>query len=252
MAKKIMITSGKGGVGKTTLSAMLAIHIAQLGKKTLVFDYDTGLRNQDIILGLQSDVVYNVIDYIEGNASIDQVLLRHGGYPNLYLLSTSQYAKQNDIKSDKLSRVLKTLDEMFDYIIIDSPAGIEKYVKNALKKVDISIIVCTCDNVCLRDAERLIFEINKRELDRPLLIVNMVNQKLINRDKCYTPQQISNILDVELIGYVMDDIKVKEAINTTGLPDKSSVAFKAVGRIARRILGENIDMPKIRKRFFIF
>ena len=252
MAKKIIVTSGKGGVGKTTVSAMLAVELALMGKKTLVFDYDTGLRNQDIILGMQNEVVYNVIDFIEGNANIDQILIQHRNYPNLYLLSTSQYAKQNDIDSNDLKKVIDAVDSKFDFIIIDSPAGIEKYVKNAIKKVDTRIVISTCDDVCIRDAEKVIFEINKRELGRPYLLVNKVNPKLVLRGSCYSPQKVAEILDTELLGYVQDDIKIKEAINSTGLPDRSSISFMAINRIARRLLGEKVEIPKIKKRFLFF
>lgn len=252
MAKKITITSGKGGVGKTTLSSMLGIELALMGKKVLVFDYDTGLRNQDIILGMQNEVVYNVIDFIEHNANIDQILLSHSKYKNLYLLPTSQYAKQKDIDADHLAKVLKALDDKFDYIVIDSPAGIEKYVKNAIKNVDTSIIISTCDDVCIRDAEKVVFEINKRELDKPYLIVNKVNPKLVLKGSCHSPKQVSEILDIELLGYVEDDIKIKEAINSTGLPERDTKSFMAMNRIARRLIGEKVEMPKIKRRFLFF
>ncbi len=252
MAKSILISSGKGGVGKSTIAAILGIELSNMGYKVLVFDYDTGLRNMDILYGLQSSVVYNVIDYLQGDADLSSVLIEHPKYASLFLLSTSQYAKQRDINMRDLTYVFSQLEDMFDFIIIDSPAGVEKSVKNALKLVDLNIVVATCDNVSMRDAEKVLFEINKRNLGTPYLLLNKVNLKLVKKGAAYSPQSVAKVLDMCLIGYVEEDPELLRTLNKDGLPNRSSKSFLAVNRIARRLVGEDVPMPSIKKGIFPF
>lgn len=252
MAKSILVSSGKGGVGKTTIAALLGIELVCMGYKVLIFDYDTGLRNMDILLGMQSSIVYNVIDYLQGDAELSEVLIEHDVYKNLFLLSTNQYAKQRDINLRDLAYIFSQVEEHFDFIIIDSPAGVEKSVKNALRIVDLNIVVATSDDVSMRDAEKVLFEINKRNLATPYLLINKVNPKLVRKGYLHSPQKAARLLDMYLIGYVEEDPELIHAINTEGLPKRTSKAFLAVNRIARRMLGEDIPVASIKKGIFPF
>ncbi len=250
MSKAIFITSGKGGVGKTFVSAMLSLELSKLGNKTLALDYDTGLRNLDMALGLQSIVVFDVIDYFNKKAKLDDVIIKSSN-DNLSFIPNSQYSKQKDAEPRDMAKLIKNLKENYDFIIIDSPAGVEKSVKTALKLTDITILVVTADNISIRDAEKIIFEINKRQLSRPYIIVNKVNEKLVRQGYMYSPTTVANILDAPLLGYVPDDIHVTAAINNTGYPQGDTPAVLALRRIAQRLMGKDVPIKDISKpKFF--
>lgn len=250
MSKAIFITSGKGGVGKTFITAMLSMELSKLGNKTIALDYDTGLRNLDMALGMQSIVVFDIVDYFNKKAKLDDVIIT-GNDENLNFIPNSQYSKQRDIEPKDMEKLIKTLKESYDYILLDSPAGVEKSVKRALKLTDMNILVVTADNVSIRDAEKIIFEINKRQLPRPQVIVNKVNEKLVRQGYMYSPKMVANILDVPLLGYVPDDIYVTAAINNTGYPQEDTPAILALRSIAQRLNGKDIPIKDISKpRFF--
>lgn len=250
--KTVLICSGKGGVGKSTLCAMLAIELAHLGQKVLAFDYDIGLRNLDILFGMQSTVVYNVMDYLQGDIELDNIVLSHPNVPNLSFLPSSQYAKQKQFSEKQLLKLIAVLQTRFDYMLIDAPAGDEKYLKTALQNVDTAIVVTTPDAVAMRDAEKILFEMHKRNLPTPFIVVNRVQVKLVKKDYQYSPKQVAQNLDAPLLGYIEEDIEVQYALNYEGLPTRSAKACLAANRIARRLLGELLPIPNIRKGFFWF
>lgn len=244
MSECIVITSGKGGVGKTTSTANLGVALALMGKKVAVVDADIGLRNLDVILGLENRIVYDLVHVIEGECRLKQALIKDKRVEGLYLLPAAQTRDKNAVSPENMRDLVKQMKEEFDYILIDCPAGIEQGFKNSIAGADRAIIVTTPEVSALRDADRIIGLCEAAELPEPMLIVNRFRAKLVKRGDMLNKEDILDILAIPLIGMVPDHEDVIVTSNR-GYPaafDEKSIVGEAYRRIARRITGET-DVP---------
>lgn len=242
MSEVIVVTSGKGGVGKTTTSANLGAALAILGKKVALVDADIGLRNLDVVMGLENRIVYDIIDVIEGNCRLKQALIKDKRYPLLFLLPAAQTRDKDSIGPEQMQKLCESLKEEFDYVIIDCPAGIEQGFKNAISGADKAIVVTTPEISAVRDADRIIGLLEASNLRNPQLIINRVRPEMVKRGDMMAIEDVTEILAVDIIGVVPDDESIVVSTNR-GEPasaDESSMAGQAYRNVAARLLGENV------------
>mgnify|MGYP005769277439 FL=1 len=243
MSEVIVITSGKGGVGKTTTSANVGTGLAQLGNKVVLIDTDIGLRNLDVVLGLENRIVYNLVDVIEGNCRIKQALIKDKRYPNLQLLPSAQTRDKTAVTPEQMKKLTEELREEFDYIILDCPAGIEQGFKNAIAGADRAIVVTTPEVSAIRDADRIIGLLEAEEMKRIDLIVNRIRMDMVRRGDMMSMEDVQEILAIPVIGVVPDDENIVVATNTgEPLVGSSSLAGQAFLNVSRRIMGEEVEL----------
>ncbi|MES2638298.1 MAG: septum site-determining protein MinD [Myxococcota bacterium] len=244
MSECIVVTSGKGGVGKTTTTANLGVALALLGKKVVVVDADIGLRNLDVILGLENRIVYDLVHVIEGECRLRQALIKDKRVDTLFLLPAAQTRDKNAVSPEAMRTLVAQLKADFDYVIIDCPAGIEQGFKNAIAGADRALIVVTPEVSSIRDADRIIGLVEAAELPEPQLIVNRFRAKMVKRGDMMNKDDILEILAIPLVGMVPDHEDVIVSANR-GMPavfDEKSIVGEAYRRIARRVNGET-DIP---------
>lgn len=246
--RAFVVTSGKGGVGKTTVTANLGMALALRGNKVCVIDSDIGLRNLDVVMGLENRIVYDLVDVIEGTCRPKQALIKHKKAERLFLLPASQTRNKEAVSPDQMKDLLARLrsEEQFDYILVDSPAGIERGFRNAVAGVDEALIITTSDVSAIRDADRIIGLLQAEEMYDPKLIINRLSVEMIKRDDMMDQNDIVDILAIELLGIIPEDEKILRSTNV-GTPivlteTENSGAAGAFKRIARRIEGENIPI----------
>lgn len=243
MSECIVITSGKGGVGKTTTSANIGTGLAMLGKKVVLMDADIGLRNLDVVLGLENRIVYNLIDVIEGNCRLKQALIKDKKNHDLYLLPAAQTRDKDAVSPEQMKELCISLKEEFDYVIIDCPAGIEQGFKNAIAGADRAIIVTTPEISAIRDADRIIGLLDANDLRDQRLIVNRLRTDMIKRGDMMSVEDVVDILAIDLIGAVPDDENIVISTNN-GEPiviNQSTVSAQAYTNICKRIIGEEVE-----------
>lgn len=246
MIKTWTFASGKGGVGKSTLAAALAVALVRAGRKTVLVDMDIGLRSLDIHLGMENSVVYDVMDYVRGDSKLIQSVLMHLTMPELGLLPAAQTGSIEDLGEEHLHRILRKLSKRFDYVFVDAPAGLARGLNTILRGVESALLVVTPDDVSLRDAERVIALCRDTEKPAPMLIVNRVVPQLVASGDMYSPQTVADTLDVPLLGYVPEDVEVLRALNGHHtVMETDCPASRAVERIARRLLGYTVPMPDV-------
>lgn len=254
-ARIIVVTSGKGGVGKTTTSANVSTALARLGKKVVVIDGDIGLRNLDVILGLENRIVYNLVDVVEGTCNIKQALIRDKRLEGLYLLPAAQTRTKDCVSAEQMKKLCDDLKEDFDFILLDSPAGIEAGFRNAAAGATEALVVTTPDVSAVRDADRIIGMLESQGKEKINLIINRMRPHMVQSGNMLSKEDVLDILTVNLIGLVPDDDSVVVSSNN-GEPltlNPSSMAGKAFDNIARRILGEDvpfIDVENLKKGGF--
>ena len=241
-----VVTSGKGGVGKTTVTANLGTALALRGKKVCVIDSDIGLRNLDVVMGLENRIVYDLVDVIEGVCRPKQALIKHKMAERLFLLPASQTRNKEAVTPDQVKDLVAKLkgEEQFDYILIDSPAGIEHGFKNAIAGADEALIVTTPEVSAIRDADRIIGLLQAAEMYEPKLIINRLSAEMVKRGDMMDQDDIIDILAIDLLGIVPEDGEIVVSTNM-GVPIVLSENVKAAGayrRIARRIEGENVPI----------
>ncbi|MDD6770484.1 MAG: septum site-determining protein MinD [Inconstantimicrobium porci] len=244
MGEAIVVTSGKGGVGKTTTTANIGTALASLGKKVVVVDGDTGLRNLDVLMGLENRIVYTLIDVIENRCRTKQALIKDKRFPNLFLLPTAQTKDKNDIQPQEMLKLINELKEEFDYILIDCPAGIEQGFENAIVGADRAVIVVNPEITSVRDADRVIGKLDARGLEDHKVIINRLNYEMTQRGDMLSADDIVETLSVKLIGVVPDDRSITVSTNK-GEPivlDENALAGKAFRNIAKRITGEEVAL----------
>ena len=242
MGESIVITSGKGGVGKTTTTANVGTALAALGKKVVVIDGDTGLRNLDVLMGLENRIVYTIFDVIEGRCRLKQALIKDKRYPQLCLLPTAQIKDKDDIDSKDMLKVVNELKEEFDYVLIDCPAGIEQGFENAVVGADRALVVVNPEITSVRDADRVIGKLDAKGLDDHSLIVNRLNYDMTQKGDMLDVSDIIETLSIKLIGVVPADTEVTVSTNK-GEPivlEEGAYAGTAFRNIARRITGEEV------------
>ena len=243
MSEVIVITSGKGGVGKTTTSANVGTGLAKLGYSVVLIDTDIGLRNLDVVLGLENRIVYNLVDVVEGNCRIKQALIKDKRYDKLFLLPSAQTRDKSAVTPEQMMKLTDELREEFDYIILDCPAGIEQGFKNAIAGADRALVVTTPEVAAIRDADRIIGLLEANEIGRTDLIVNRLRMDMVKRGDMMSTDDVVDILAINLIGVVPDDENIVVSTNQ-GEPcvGDDSLAGKAYMNICRRVIGEDVPM----------
>lgn len=242
MGKSIVITSGKGGVGKTTTTANIGTGLAQIGRKVCLVDADIGLRNLDVVMGLENRIVYDLIDVVEGHCRVRSALIKDKRFDNLFLLPAAQTREKDAVNPEQMEKLITELKQEFDYVLVDCPAGIEQGFKNAIAGADLAIIVTTPEVSAVRDADRIIGLLEAGELFEPQLIVNRIRPDMIRRGDMMTTDDMIDILAIKLLGIVPDDESIIVSTNK-GEPavlDKKSVSGQAFRNIVRRLEGASV------------
>jgi septum site-determining protein MinD len=252
LGRAIVITSGKGGVGKTTTTANLGTALARRpstgsgpANRVVLIDADVGLRNLDIVLGLESRVKHHVLDVLEENVALDEALVRDKNSPSLHLLAAAQTREKDDVDTEKMRALVQTLRERFDYVLIDCPAGIEMGFKNAVVGADEAIVVCTPEVSAVRDVDRVVGLLGNKF--SPQLIINRVRPQLVKKGKMLSVDDVNSILRLPLLGVIADEPDVIVSTNK-GEPialrsdSRTAAAYHA---IAARIAGEDVPAPTV-------
>ena len=251
MAKTIVITSGKGGVGKTTSTANIGTALALQGKKVCLIDMDIGLRNLDVVLGLENRIIYDVIDVIEGRAKVHQALIKDKRFDDLlFLLPAAQHADKDQVNPEDVEKIVAELDEFYDYIIIDSPAGIERGFENSIAAADAAIIITTPEISAIRDADRIVGILEQRDIEEPKLVINRIRREMIDSGDIMDVDEITSHLSLELLGIIYDDDEVVRTSNK-GNPivlNPDHISSKGYRNIAQRILGTSVPLLTIEKK----
>jgi septum site-determining protein MinD len=244
MGEVIVITSGKGGVGKTTTTANIGTGLALKGKKVVLVDTDIGLRNLDVVMGLENRIVYDLVDVIEGTCRVKQALIKDKRYDGLFLLPAAQTRDKSAVNPEQMIKLCDELRAEFDFIIVDCPAGIEQGFKNAIAGANKAIVVTTPEVSAVRDADRIIGLLEANELRNPKLLINRVRIDMVKRGDMMTIDDIVDILAIDIVGVVPDDEKIVVSTNKgePAVNDGKSLAGEAYRNITRRILGEDIPL----------
>ncbi len=244
MGEVIVVTSGKGGVGKTTTTANLGTGFALVGKKVVLVDADIGLRNLDVVMGLENRIVYDLVDVTEGNCRLKQALIRDKRYETLYLLPAAQTRDKDAVNPDQMRQLCRELVEDFDYVIIDCPAGIEQGFKNAIAGADKAIIVTTPEVSAVRDADRIIGMLEAEGKHNPKLIVNRIRPQMVKKGDMMDIDDIIDILAIDLLGIVPEDefIIISTNRGEPAVATPVSLASTAYKNIVRRLMGENVPL----------
>jgi septum site-determining protein MinD len=240
--KVVTITSGKGGVGKTTTAANLGVALARQGKRVVTIDADIGLRNLDVVMGLENRIVYDLVDVVEGRCRLRQALIRDKRLQNLYLLPSAQTRDKSAVNPSDMIHVCGQLRDQFDYIVIDSPAGIEQGYRNAVAPADLVLIVTNPEVSAVRDADRVIGLVEAEGKGSPQLIINRLDPALVQRGDMLDTADVIEILAIDLIGIVPEDENILVSTNR-GQPialDGRSPAAHAFHNIARRLMGQEV------------
>jgi septum site-determining protein MinD len=246
-AKVITITSGKGGVGKTTAVANLAVALASEGSRVVCIDGDIGLRNLDVILGLENRIVYDIVDVIEGRCRLKQAMIRDKKLPTLYLIPAAQTRDKNAVSPSDMNRLIKDLRADYDFVLIDSPAGIERGFRNAIAAADRVLVITNPEISAVRDADRVIGILESEEKGPAALIINRLNPTLVKNGDMLSPEDVLDLLAIELIGIVPEDENVIISSNR-GAPvafDLKSRAGQAFRNIAKRLKGETVPFMSL-------
>ncbi len=242
MGEVIVITSGKGGVGKTTTTANIGAGLAKLGKKVVVIDADIGLRNLDVVLGLENRIVYDIVDVVNETCRIKQALIKDKRFDGLYLLPAAQTKDKDAVSPEQMVKLTDTLKETHDYVIVDCPAGIEQGFKNAIAGADRAIVVTTPEISAVRDADRIIGLLEAAELNDPTLIVNRIRLDMVKRGDMMNIEDMTDILAIDLMGVVPDDEHVVVSTNRgePAVNNVESMSGQAFMNITKRITGEEV------------
>lgn len=246
-SRVITITSGKGGVGKTTTTANLGTALAMQGKKVVVLDGDIGLRNLDAVLGLENRIVYDLVDVVEGQCRLKQALIKDKRQPELYLLPAAQTRDKNAVNSVQMEQLCQQLRQEFDFVVIDSPAGIEQGFRNAIVGADEIIIVANPEMASVRDADRIIGLVEAAGKPEPRLILNRLRPEMVRRGDMMDVADVLEVLGIDLLGVVPEDEQIIVATNK-GEPvvyDQQARSGRAFLHAAQRILGEEIPLEDI-------
>ncbi len=247
MGTVIVITSGKGGVGKTTTTANIGAGLAMLGKSVVMVDTDIGLRNLDVVLGLENRIVYDIVDVVRGNCRLKQALIKDKRLENMFLLPAAQTKDKTSVSAEQMKELCANLKEEFDYVIIDCPAGIEHGFRNAISGAEEAVVVTTPEVSAVRDADRIIGLIEAAEMPSPKLIVNRIRSKMVKSGDMMSVDDMMEILAIDLLGIVPDDDAIVISTNR-GEPtvlDDNSRPGQAFRNIARRICGEEVPLMNL-------
>lgn len=253
-SKVIVITSGKGGVGKTTTTANLGVGLSLLGNKVVLIDTDIGLRNLDVVLGLESRIVYDIVDVVTGVCKPRQAIIKDKRFEGLFVLPAAQTKDKDAIQPEQMKLLCKELKKEFDYVIIDCPAGIEQGFKNAVAGADKAIVVTTPEISAIRDADRIAGLLEVNEVSEYSLLINRLRPNMIKRGDMMNIDEIMEIIGINLIGVVLEDEEIIASSNK-GEPvviNKKSKAGQGYRNIAKRLNGENVSIMNLENDGFFF
>ncbi len=247
MGEAIVITSGKGGVGKTTTTANIGAGLAQAGQRVALIDADIGLRNLDVVMGLENRIVYDLVDVVEGFAKLKHALIKDKRFENLYLLPAAQTRDKTAVSPDQMRDLVGEMKQEFDFVLIDCPAGIEQGFKNAVAGSDKAVVVATPEVSSVRDADRIIGLLEAEEKHHPSLIVNRIRPSMVKKGDMMDIDDMIEILAIDLLGVVPDDefIVVSTNRGEPAVLNPASRAGEAYRNITRRLMGENVPMMKL-------
>jgi septum site-determining protein MinD len=244
MGEAIVITSGKGGVGKSTTSANIGTALALSGKKVCLVDTDIGLRNLDVIMGLENRIIYDIVDVVTGQCRLEQALIKDKRFEHLYLLPASQTRDKSALSPEAVRKIVDELKQKFDYVVIDCPAGIEQGFKIAIAGAEKAIVVTTPENAAVRDADRVIGLLEGAKIHGPKLVINRIKPHMVQHGDMLDIDEIVAVLAIDLLGVVPDDEWVISCANR-GEPavlNPNSKASMAYRNIARRIMGDSVPL----------
>ncbi|OUQ85920.1 septum site-determining protein MinD [Brevibacillus brevis] len=250
----IVITSGKGGVGKTTTSANLGTALALLGQKVCMVDTDIGLRNLDVVMGLENRIIYDLVDVAEGACRLPQALIKDKRFDNLALLPAAQTKDKSAVTPEQMEEIITQLKREYDYVIIDCPAGIEQGFRNAVAGADQAIVVTTPEKAAVRDADRIIGLLEREKIGMPKLVINRVRSHMVKNGDMLDVEDILDLLAIDLIGVVPDDDHIIKSANQ-GEPavlnheSRGSIAYR---NVARRLLGEAVPLQPLEEKAGVF
>lgn len=249
MSEIIVITSGKGGVGKTTTSVNVGTGLAILGKKVVLIDTDIGLRNLDVVMGLENRIVYNLVDVVEGNCRMKQALIKDKRYPNLFLLPSAQTRDKTSVNPGQMVKLVDDLREEFDYVLLDCPAGIEQGFQNAIAGADRALVVTTPEVSAIRDADRIIGLLEASGMKTIDLVVNRIRMDMVRRGDMMSLDDVMDILAIDIIGAVPDDEDIVISTNQgEPLVGIGTPAGQAYMDICKRITGETVPLLNVAAR----
>ena len=252
MSRVIVVTSGKGGVGKSSTCVNIGSNLAINGYKVCLIDADLGLKNLDVILGIESRVVFDIQDVITGVSSLKQALVRDKRIDNLFLLPACKSIDVTKINFSYLEKIIVELKKQFDFILIDSPAGIERGFYNAIRNANEAIVVVNNDVASIRDADKVIGILNTHGILDTKLVINKVSLKKIEKDINITMNDVIEVLGIPLLGIVYEDEEITKS-NNKGVPiilNNKSIINKCYQNISKRLNGENVGLAKYKKNFF--
>ncbi|MGC9503377.1 septum site-determining protein MinD [Baaleninema sp.] len=248
MSRIIVITSGKGGVGKTTTTANLGMALAKRNRKVVLVDADFGLRNLDLLLGLENRVVYTAVEAIAGECRLDQALVRDKRHSQLALLPAAQNRMKDAVSPTQMKQLVMGLAKKFDYVIVDSPAGIEQGFQNAVSAAREAVVVTTPEIAAVRDADRVVGLLEANGIRKIRLIVNRIRPEMVEANDMMSVEDVQELLAVELLGIIPDDERVIVSTNRGEplvLSEDPSLAGQAFDNVARRLEGETVDFLEL-------
>ncbi len=249
MSEVIVITSGKGGVGKTTTTANIGTGLALLGYRVVLIDTDIGLRNLDVVMGLENRIIYNLVDVVEGNCRMKQALIKDKRYPDLYLLPSAQTRDKTSVNPGQMQKLTNDLREDFDYILLDCPAGIERGFQNAIAGADRAVVLTTPEVSAIRDADRIIGLLEAAQMQQIDLVVNRIRMDMVRRGDMMSVDDVADILAIPVIGAVPDDENIVVSTNQgEPLVDTDCISGQAFFNICKRIIGEDIPLMDLERQ----
>lgn len=249
MGEVIVVTSGKGGVGKTTTTANIGAGLAKMDKRVLVIDTDLGLRNLDVVMGLENRIVYNLVDVIKGGCRVKQAIIKDKRHENLFLLPSAQTKDKSAISPEQMKKLTSELRDEYDYILLDCPAGIEQGFQNAIAGADRALVVTTPEVSAIRDADRIIGLLEENKMSQLDLIINRIRIDMVKRGEMMSVDDVTEILSINLIGAIPDDEQVVIGTNQgEAVIDMDSMAGKAYANICHRICGEEVPYLDLEKQ----
>ncbi len=252
MSEIIVITSGKGGVGKTTTTANIGAALALSGKKTVMIDTDIGLRNLDVIMGLENRIVYDLVDVVENRCTYAKALVRDKRFDGLYLLPAAQSRDKSAVTTTQMKHLIRSMQDDFDYILIDCPAGIEQGFENAIAAARKAIVVAMPEVSSIRDADRIIGLLEKHDINDIKLVINKLRPKMVEKGNMLGIEDMLDILAIDLLGVVPDDEDIIIAANRGEFvcANEKALSGKAYRNIASRLMGNEVELLNFKKSFF--
>ena len=238
MARKIVLTSGKGGVGKTTICANLGVALARLNRRVVLVDVDIGLNNLDVVTGIENKIVYDIVDVIENKCRIRQALVQDFNYPNLYIMPSAHSYNKSQVTAENIKKIVDGLSEFFDFVLIDCPAGIDEPFKRAVYGADEALVVVTPHLSSLRDADKVLMILSSYQISNISLVVNRVRGDMVVDKEMMDCKKIAEILDTKLSGIIPEDDNITTFLSVGRTVNKNCESFVAFNMLAKNVLGE--------------